>query len=104
MYVDDVLLFSKANPKSLEAIKSIFKEFSLYSSLELNTSKSKATFSKVCEDNGESHAILAFAIQSLPTTYLGLPITGKKKSFNQCRKLIPSIENLLPRWNGKCLS
>lgn len=53
MYVDDILVFTKANPKSLNNIKRILGEFSLYSGLEINTGKSLASFFKVCEDNLE---------------------------------------------------
>lgn len=53
MYANDILIFSNANSKSLFSFKSILEEFSLYSGLELNTSKSSAIFSKVCEDSAE---------------------------------------------------
>lgn len=49
MYADDILIFSKANPKSLSSIKKILKEFTQFSGLEVNTQKRSATFSKVCE-------------------------------------------------------
>ena len=104
MYADDILIFSKANPKSLNAIKTVLEKFSLFSGLEVNASKSSSTFSKVCAENQSLHNILGYTVKSLPITYLGLPITGKKKSFGQCWKLIQSIEALLARWSGKCLS
>lgn len=49
MYADDVLLFAKANKKSLASIKSILAEDTQYTGLEINTSKSSVTFPKICE-------------------------------------------------------
>lgn len=83
MYLNDVLIFSKANTKSFKSI--IIGKFTQISGLEVNTTK-------VCEDNTP---------KSLPITYLGLPITMKEKSFNQCWKLIQSIVNLLVKWSEK---
>lgn len=92
MYLNDVLIFSKANTKSFKSI--IIGKFTQISGLEVNTTK-------VCEDNLEFHIILGFTPKSLPITYLGLPITMKEKSFNQCWKLIQSIVNLLVKWSEK---
>lgn len=100
MYADDVLIFSKANPKSLNGIKSL-NFFSKFSCLEVNNNESLPTFSKVCEEDLDIQDILGFAAKKLPISYLGFPITGKKKSFNQCFKLIQPIEALLSRWSGE---
>lgn len=51
MYADDILIFTKANHKSLRSIKAILIEFSLFTGLDINTAKSKETLSKVCEGN-----------------------------------------------------
>jgi len=80
-------------------------EFSLFSGLEISISKSSITFSKECEDNLELQGILGFTPKKLPINYLlGLSITEKKKSYNQCWKHIQPIENLLTRWSKKYLS
>lgn len=60
MYADDVCLFTKANKKSLRFINNILEEFSQFSGLEVNKTKSSATFSKVCEGNLELQNILGF--------------------------------------------
>lgn len=39
MYADGILIFSKANPKSFRAIKSIFSELTCFSCLEISTTK-----------------------------------------------------------------
>lgn len=97
MYADDNLLFSKANPQSLRSIQNILSEFTLFSGLKRNIQKSLATFSKVCEEDQKLHDIVGFAPKKLPNFHLGLQIISKKKSYNQCWKLIQPIENLLSR-------
>lgn len=58
MYVDDILLFYKANTKSLHTIKAILEEFIEFIGLEVNSQKSSVTFSKICEENPDVHNIL----------------------------------------------
>lgn len=41
---------------------------------------------------------------TIPFQYLGIPITGKKKTHAKCWKLIESIEKMFSRWKGRCLS
>lgn len=101
---DDILLFPKANPKSLKAIKSILNSFSKFSELSINSQKSSMIFSKICENSNDLQQILNFPVSKLPITYLDVPITRKKKAYNQCWKLIQLIEAMLARWSGKCLS
>lgn len=85
MYVDDILLFYKANIKSLHTIKDILEEFIKFTGLEVNSQKSSVTFSKVCEENPDLHNILGFTI---------------KVSMLDIKK---TIEKLLSRWSSKCL-
>lgn len=96
----------EVNPKSLGAIKSILEEFSLFRSLEINTTNITTTFSKVCEESPELQDILGFQSKNLHITYLGIPITRKKKSFNQCWKMEtnPSFRKTPSYVEWKCLS
>lgn len=100
IYVDDVLIFSKANPKSLGTIKRILESFTKFSGLEVNQEKSSTTYSMACSNDQIIHSILNFPFKTLPIRYLGLPITGKKKSYAACWKLINPIEMVLAKWKG----
>lgn len=100
IYVDDVLIFSEVNTKSLNAIKKVLEKFSSYSGLGINSARSIMSLSKVCAEDQSLQNILGFSIIPL----LGLPITGKKKFYNHCWKLIQPIEAMLGKWSGKCLS
>lgn len=83
MYVDDILLFSKKNPKSRHAIKTILEQFTTFVGLEVDAKKRSITLSKVCEDMTTLNKILGFLISKLPIQYLGPPITEIKKTYNQ---------------------
>jgi len=45
-----------------------------------------------------------FPTKSLSISYLGLPITGKKKTQAVCWKLTEPIGKMLAKWKGRCLS
>lgn len=49
VYANDVLIFSKANTKSLKAIKETLSIFSSFSGLEVNENRCDAFFSKSVE-------------------------------------------------------
>lgn len=104
MYAEDILLFCKANPRSLLVIKDLLHQFSEFTGLQVNAQKSSIILTKACQDDNSFSNNLDFTRSNLPITYLGLPITGKKKSHSQGWKLIQPIENMLSHWNGKCLS
>lgn len=97
IYVDDVLIFSKANTKSLRTIKRILESLSKFSGLKVNQEKSSTTYSKICANDQTIHSILNFTVKTLPISYIGLTITGKKKSCVSCWKLIDPIYKILAK-------
>lgn len=97
MYEHDVLLFTKANTRSLRCIMQILEDFYTFTGPEVNKNKSSTTFSKVFQGNPELQNIIGFIVKQLYITYLGLPISGKKKTKNQCWNLIQPIEKLLDK-------
>lgn len=85
-YADDILIFTKANQKSLGNIKEALKEFTKFSRLEFNQAMCTTTYSKVC-------ACILFC-----------PSREKKKTHGLCWKLIQPIEELLAKCKNRCLS
>lgn len=71
---------------------------------KINRGKKSVAFSKLSQENENLINILGFQERQLPVMYLGIPITGKKKTQGQCWKLIQPIEKLLVKWSGKCMS
>lgn len=54
--------------------------FTISQVLEVNPNKTNAILSKVCAEDHALHNIVGFTVKHLLFTYLGLPMTGKKKS------------------------
>lgn len=77
---DNVLIFTKTNAKSLKAIKEILGIFFKFSGLDVNECKRSVFYSKSAMDVHQFHEISGFPVKNLPLTYLGIPISGKRKS------------------------
>lgn len=86
IYADNMLIFTKANPKSLGKIKEILRIFSNFFAVEVNQEKISAIYSKICSDDQILHKIPNFPTKALPINYLGLRITGRKKTHSVCWK------------------
>lgn len=76
--------------------KEALEHFSAISGLEVYTEKSNAYHSKASAELSLIHSVLGFCVKTLPLTYLGLPISGKRKSMGQCHKLLQPLEGNLP--------
>nr|GEZ52346.1 hypothetical protein [Tanacetum cinerariifolium] len=76
---DDLLVFCHGDNKSMRVIKKDLEEFSSYSDLKANMSKSTVFFGELT--NAEQSSILdiiPFEIGRLPVRYLGVPLITKK--------------------------
>lgn len=83
VYADDVLIFSKSKQKSdmNQWDSEELHSFLFFLGLEVNSEKNNAYYSMATEDLTQVHAILGFNSKALLLTYLGLPISGKRKSI-----------------------
>lgn len=99
-----MLCFTKANAKSLRAIKQIIHDFSTFSGLQVSLSKSSLTFSALISNRDELFNVLGFSEGKLPFKYLGVPITGRELRTADCQVLIDQLQTYLARWRNKCIS
>lgn len=60
--------------------------------------------SKMVDHSLHLKEIIDFPPKLPPLTYLGIPISGKRKGFGQCIGLIQPLEKILIRWKGRYLS
>lgn len=82
IYADDILIFSKVNPKALQSIKRILDIFSNFSGLEINKEKSSVHYSKVVDSFPYIQEIIGFPVKPLPLKYLGIPISSKRNPLD----------------------
>ncbi|GJW58750.1 RNA-directed DNA polymerase, eukaryota, reverse transcriptase zinc-binding domain protein [Tanacetum coccineum] len=104
-FADDLLMFCHGDKGSVSTIKDDIEEFGEISGLFLNYSKSTIIFGSMSMD--EQQEILdcvPFKVEKLPVKYLGVPLSSKRLSVNNCKCLIDKIKNKVFKWKNKCLS
>ncbi|XP_074291104.1 uncharacterized protein LOC141617871 [Silene latifolia] len=99
LFADDLLMFSKGNAVSIIWILRAFATFSSASGLCLNKDKTEIYFNGVRADTvNEILQISGFKKGALPFKYLGVPISSKKLSKNEGRKLTDKITARIRAW------
>ncbi|GJT89626.1 RNA-directed DNA polymerase, eukaryota, reverse transcriptase zinc-binding domain protein [Tanacetum coccineum] len=91
--------------KSVNVIKKALEEFSSYSGLKANMSKSTVFFGGLT--NAEQKSILdivPFAIGRPPMRYLGVPLLTKKINAIDCKPLVEKVKDRVLDWRNKALS
>lgn len=91
-FADDFIFFCRASVKSINKLSTILCDFSEFSSLEINNSKSFPIFSKQVEDALALVAILVFPVKSLPMHYLKVFIIGKAVAHEDFQLLIENLQ------------
>nr|XP_016440976.1 PREDICTED: uncharacterized protein LOC107766672 [Nicotiana tabacum] len=105
-YADDTIIFASADPYSLEKIVEVLSKYEFTSGQLINKSKSSfymhsnvvgALFNSV-------GTIIGFARGGFPFTYLGCPISYKRRRKDYYNDLIKKVNTKLHSWKGKLLS
>ncbi|OIT30618.1 putative ribonuclease h protein [Nicotiana attenuata] len=102
-YVDDVIIFSSGNQKS---IKLIMKEIRTNSGQQVNSNKShfltapRTTTARI----NRLRACTGFMEKDLPFIYLGCPIYVRRKKIEHFDIMINKVVKMLNGWQGKMLS
>ncbi|XP_074305322.1 uncharacterized protein LOC141640417 [Silene latifolia] len=105
LFADDLLMFSKGNAVSIMWILRAFATFSSASRLCLNKDKTEIYFNGVRANTvNEVLQISGFKKGDLPFKYLRVPISSKKLSKNEVRKLIDKITAKIRAWGTKHLT
>lgn len=91
-FADYLLLFAKEVVLSVTRLKEKFEMFSTASGLKANLSKSKVFFSGV-KQNIQQQILqeLKFEKGELPFKYLGVPLSTKRVTVQQCKTLVERI-------------
>ena len=105
MFADDLLLFARADPLSASLLYQAFEKFSCASGLAANLEKSSVYFGGVpAGEQAVIQQVLPIPIGCLPIRYLGVPLTSKKLSVQDCKPLIENIVGRIRCWTTRFLS
>ena len=105
-FVDDLLLFAKANFKNCDAISEVLQTFCTTSGQKISNVKSRVFFSPTVPNstrNGICHKLGVFMTSSLGK-YLGFPIIHSGKTRNDFQFVVERVQAKLDGWKSKLLS
>ncbi|XP_058749947.1 uncharacterized protein LOC131622956, partial [Vicia villosa] len=104
-FADDLLLFAKADLKSISILMEAFKRFAKSTGLTANMQKCKIYYGNVDIPTKAliSH-IIEFTEGSLPFRYLGIPLSSKKLSTANCLALVEKMTGKVKKWTNHLLS
>ncbi|KAL2252872.1 UNVERIFIED_CONTAM: hypothetical protein Sindi_0081900 [Sesamum indicum] len=104
-FVDDLILFCKADKDSVRTLKVGLDRFAEWSGLRLNIQKSHLIISRSAQERKEQLlSILGFQGGHLPMRYLGLPLISSRLSISDCQPLLSKIYTRIAGWEGMSLS
>lgn len=104
-YVDNTLIFSNCNIHQATLLKGIMRCFELWLGLSINYHKSSLIILSERSLTSEFiFPIFGCRKESLPVSYLGIPIKNRKLTKREWGGLIDKIERRLERWKVRCLT
>eukprot|EP00253_Pinus_taeda_P017898 PITA_17898 len=104
-FVDDTMLHGTPTVKEATAYRDILHLFSIASGMEINFSKSTIFFFNT-HQAVQSHLsrLLGFKIGSLPSRYLGAPLTLKPWQKAHWEKILANMERRCKHWTNRALN
>ncbi|XP_050217747.1 uncharacterized protein LOC126668601 [Mercurialis annua] len=104
-FADDTLMFLPYDLDKVRNLLRILRCFEIVSGLRINFNKSSVIGLNLVEEEVLAAAdILNCKVESLPITYLGLPLSRKNLALNQYAPLVQNFQNHLAQWKGNLLS
>ena len=104
IFADDILLFCKANRRTVMGVLKLLDQFSQVSGLHINKDKSLAMFSKATRDVHCLLNTLQFRQPPPYIKYLGLPLSVVYPKTYQFRGLVDKCQSRMEGWCCKNLS
>ncbi|KAL0378338.1 UNVERIFIED_CONTAM: hypothetical protein Sradi_3139300 [Sesamum radiatum] len=104
-FADDILLFSRADERSITLFRDGLSSFADWSGLRTNITKNQFILSK-SELDARSRllSILDFQEGCLPVRYLGLPMISSRLTATDCKPLLQKLDEMLKGWSTVQLS
>lgn len=105
LYVDDIMIFCRANKNSLENLLNHFSQCAQVSGQVVSADKSKFYVQGLSATRGTQLTnFLSFSKGSLPFSYLGVPLFIGRPKRQHLMPIIDRIKIKLASWKGSLLS
>ena len=93
LFVDDMLIFCRANRSSLQGDNTLLQDLSLNTGLAINRAKSKKILSKGCQDKSTFSYVLGMVVAKSRVRYLGLPHSMPYRKAKHFTPLTDKVRN-----------
>lgn len=105
MFADDLLIFSRPDKQSLEAVMSALKSFEQSAGLRANLQKSQLVLGG-CNSYLQQQALQITGLpeHTFPLKYLGVPITASRLTKLECRSLVEKMTARVQLWSTRNIS
>ena len=105
-FVDDLLLYAKADRGNCEAIVDVLEEFCELTGQKISKVKSKVFFSPNTPEETKDDLVQLLEINKTSNLgkYLGFPILHKGRRRNDFQSVVERVQAKLAGWKNKCLS
>ncbi|KAL9677830.1 hypothetical protein QQ045_015666 [Rhodiola kirilowii] len=105
IFADDLFLFSSGRCSSVAVLKEALGKFLQCSGLEVNSDKSQLFLAGMSEVNKRwVESLLSCTGSELPVRYLGVPLTSKSISSQDCSGISQRLTSRLNYWSNRFLS
>lgn len=104
-FADDLLKFTRGDIGFINLVMQAFNNFSESTGLNANPSKCKTYLGNV-EDRvkNEILEVTSFVEGPLPFKYLGMPLTSRNLSINNCVGLVDKLVHRIRHWSSRLLN
>ncbi|XP_062114647.1 uncharacterized protein LOC133825762 [Humulus lupulus] len=104
-FIDDLVIFCKANSGSAQVVKQVFEDFCSSTGLKANINKSQIFFGGVSAAiKDQILQILQLEEGTFPLKYLGIPMRPTKWKMTDCEEILKKIKLRLHTWASRHLS
>ncbi|XP_058776403.1 uncharacterized protein LOC131650721 [Vicia villosa] len=104
-FADDLMMFSRGDPTSVQTMMQEFHKFSEATGLWASQAKCKVYCGGIKEaDQQQILQITGFSAGSIPFKYLGVPLSSRRLTIHHCRTLVDRILAKIQHWTAKLLS
>lgn len=105
MFVDDLIIFSKASPHTLHLIMATLRQFHDSADLKANLGKSPIVFGG-CPPTAQDQCLQMTGLTEnhFPIKYLGVPITSSRLTKIECNGLVEKILAKVHFWGTRNIS